>query len=182
MHTRAHMVAKVLAACASLVLAVACGGSSEPTTASGDSEVVGAWSAKLTCDGGAAVIDADRADARHVQMVVREPHIVSFLSSKVNHIQNLKGEVILEGWADDPASFTDDQGHFDYQQISETLTKRVVGVVHREDGERVRLVFQRITTTRSCSGYIEEHDCRNGQWTVKDDVEELANWGFQSCR
>ena len=53
--------------------------------------------AKLSCDGGAAVVDADRTNGRSVQFVVREPAIARILSSKVNHIQNVRGEVIVRG-------------------------------------------------------------------------------------
>jgi hypothetical protein len=162
-----------------VVIGCAAPSSDSPTT-NDDNEVVSQWSPRLTCDGGAAVLDGDVKDPRHQQFVVRDPNIVKFLSSRVNHLQNARGEVIVEGYADG-LGFTDDAGRFDMStNYDRTSTKRVVAVVSRE-GERVKLAFNEITTTRTCSGYIDGPYCR-GAWSQHDDVRELANWSFQSCR
>lgn len=171
----------LLLALGSLVACSASSSSSDDPTTDDGNEVVAQWSAKLTCDSGAAVLDGDVKDARHQQFVVKDANIVKFLSSKVNHLQNAKGEVIVSGYADG-VGFKDDAGHFDMSaNFNNTINKRVIAVVSPE-GERMKLAFQEITTTRTCSGYIDEVYCRNGEWSQHDDVRELANWSFQSCR
>jgi hypothetical protein len=183
---RVFLVSVALAASA----LVACGGTAEPGTGSGEADVTEQWSAKLSCDNGAAVLDADRTSPRSLQFVVREPAITKFLSSKVNHLENVRGEIIVRGASDrdvtDGASFSrfvDDALHFDASSnFNGTVTTRVLAEVKREDGDHVRLTFSEVTTTRSCSGHIDDHNCVNGTWSQADAVRELANWGFQSCR
>ncbi|AKU94574.1 hypothetical protein AKJ09_01238 [Labilithrix luteola] len=151
--------------------------------------ITDAWSKTLTCDDGAAFLDTDDNDARHAQFVVRNRDIVGYLSSKVNHIQNANREVILQGYTtapietvDDFETLTDSTDRFDtWKNFDSTVIVRVTASAHRELDGRVRLAFDEVTTHRSCSGYVDEIYCRNGEWSETYEVRELANWVFQGC-
>lgn len=161
----------------------------EAGTGTNTEAITDAWSNTLTCDDGAAVLDTDDHDARHAQFVVRNREIVSYLSSKVNHVQNANREVVLQGYTaapiatvDDFETLTDATDRFDtWKNFDGTEIVRVTAAVHRELDGRVRLAFNEVTTHRSCSGYVDEIYCRNGEWSETYDVRELANWVFQGC-
>lgn len=181
----------IFAASLLAVSSIACGGADDPTSSSEESNITAAWATKLTCDDGAAVLEVDHASARNVQFVVRNADIVKFLSSKVNHIQNARHEVILTGRADaeitDGASFThfvDDAMRFDVSTSPSKLSStRVLAEVKRDGDARVRLAFAEVTTTKSCSGHLDNRQaCVDGVWTENVDSRELVNWGFQNCR
>lgn len=175
------------------ILTAACGGAID-TTAPDEAETT-AWSAMLTCEDGGAVLEVDRADARHVQLVVRHDEASSHLRTRVERAANDLGEIVVSGNARLPIEgaqtfdrFVDESGRFDRAPASlapadrGNAASRIVAEVRRGAVDEVTLSFQEVTTTRSCTGTIEERFCRGGEWVESRAIEELAAWRFTGCR
>ncbi len=122
------------------------------------------WQAMLNCGSVGVVVDADRDERRHLQVVVRDPAAVAWLSSHPGDAgvgtANAKHEVIISG--------TVTRGVFaaqDFQAVSEVgffVEDGLTPAAHAfrdGDGLRVQLV----------------------SWATGSEVE-TANWWFASCR
>lgn len=179
------------------------------STGSDDADYTGvSFEEALTCEDGAAALDLAKTthkaldvyegkevELRDAQMVVRNQGVVDFLSSKVNHLQNAKGEIIVRG------SIPGD-GEFDFFEdwnLAAPTTRQegnkvrvreqMVAVVHRvkESEGRVRIAFNKTTQTMTCSTYWEEDHCaydsyaqKRGELDVQRHDDPIADWVF-SC-
>jgi hypothetical protein len=167
----------------------ACGGAIDRESSRDDAIGGGAGAASfsplVTCNEGAAVLEGSKERA---QLVVRETNAVKFLSERVRRAENFRGEVIVTGAisADritDVRHFIDDSGRFEATNDPRgSKTSRVIAEVSREVDDRVRVSFQEITTTRTCTGEVEERFCRNGSIVEKEEAREVASWEFTGCR
>jgi hypothetical protein len=186
LHTLAYMRIGIVLWGASALCLLACGGAIDRENAREDA-IGGRWSPLMTCNDGAAILEAS-SDER-VQLVVREENAVKFLSARVKRAENFRGEVIVSGAI--PAErvanlrhFIDDSGRFEVAASEPSVEKsaRVVAEVSREVDDRVRVSFQEITTTRTCTGDLEQRFFRNGLMVEKEEAREVASWEFTGCR
>lgn len=176
------------------VLAMACGGAVDPS-AQEDGEGTTSYQAMLTCGDGAAVLAVDRDDPRRVELVVHDPDAGREVRARIVRAANDVGEIVVRGEAERPVAdasqfdrFVDDSGRFDRATGSVSPSDRgapatrIVAEVTRTGIDAVTLAFQEVTTTRTCSGTIEERFCRGGEWIENRTVTELASVRFDGCR
>jgi hypothetical protein len=147
------------------------------------------WQNVLTCDSGAAALDTDASERRHLQFVIRNPQIIGYLASQVRvstqGILSPSGEIIIDGrqesgvWT--AADFHAMNGAVPYVNVD----------VHRE-GAGIRVSFW-VNAQGSqgcfcrgggdpCSGSLCQ--CPGGANDLVcpgDPHAELANWYFRSC-
>jgi hypothetical protein len=147
------------------------------------------WQNVLTCDRGAAVLDTDANERRHLQFVIRNPQVIGYIASQVRvstqGILSPSGEIIIDGHQDSgvwaPADFHAMNGGVPYVNVD----------VHREDAG-IRVSFwvnaqgSQGCFCRSggdpCGGSLCQ--CPGGPDDLVcpgDPHAELANWYFQSC-
>ncbi len=187
-----------------LVSAVGCSSASQEEPETNDSAFTGARD--LRCDEDAAILtidpnvtnttDLDRGEVkmRGAQFIVSNPEVVKYLSGKVDHIQNGKGQVAVRGLipANDPFDHFEDfsVGTPNVRPEGNKLriSDQVVAVVHRVRGEseRLRIVFNRTTQRTTCSTYFEQNQCAydeqrhaRGELTVQRKDEPIADWVFR---
>lgn len=174
------------------VATAACGGAVD-TSASGEDDATGAWSAMLTCDDGAAVLEVDRADATQLKLVVRGEEARRHFDARVDRATNSVGEIVVVGRARLPVEssasfdrFVDESDRYERAPslgLNDVGAKpRIVAEVRRSAVDRVTLAFQEVTTSRSCAGTVEGRFCRGAEWTETRGIEELASFSFEGCR
>jgi hypothetical protein len=181
---------KKLCSLVALGLVVGCSGTHEGTSDTTEERASGTvWEKVLTCDGGAAVLDTDTGERRHLQFVIRNQQIIGYLASQVRvstqGIISRSGEIIIDGrqnhgvWGGGDFQYMD--GRVPYVNVD----------VHREGGG-IRVSFW-VNAQGSqgcfcksggdpCGGSLCQ--CPGGA----DDLvcpgnphQEIANWFFQSC-
>jgi len=180
-----YRVGLACAAAISTTVAVGCGGAVD-TTASGDPNTVGTYSAMLTCGDGEAVLEVDRVDARNAKLVVRG-------RGEGGSDLIVAGQTRLPvGTANEFDRFVDESGRFDRTSPEGTVAiatlggesapVHVVAEVRRGAVDTLTLSFQQVSVTRSCSGTIDGHFCRGGEWTEAREIKELSASSFGGCR
>jgi hypothetical protein len=189
------------------VVLVACTSSESSEPATDDADFTGSNAeTKLTCEGGAAVLEVDRRVTkahdlesggeiaiREAQFVVRDRGVVDYLSSKVAHVQNAKGEIVVSGSLRDGQVFdfiedrSFDGGTTRNDGNKVRIREQMVAVAHRvKDQEgRVRIVFNRRTERMTCSTYWEESHCafdqqqnKPGTLSTERNDAPIADWVF----
>jgi hypothetical protein len=146
-----------------LVLLAGCSGASAEDPQSTDEALGGtAWHEVLDCHG--AVVDADANERRHLQIVVRDPSAVAWLSAHPGAgnagVPNAKGEIIVDGFAHHGVFAPGDFSGFTRSAYSVADALLPEAHVDRDGGGvKIRLVT----------------------WRSGSEVE-TANWYFPHCR
>jgi hypothetical protein len=159
------------------------------TESSSESALSSRWEKVLTCDNGAAVLDVDTSERRHLQFVIRNPQIIGYLASEVRvstqGIISRSGEIIVGGRQDrgvwSSSDFDKIDGNVPY-----------VNAEVRREGGGVRVAFWVNAQGAQgcfcagggdpCSGSLCQ--CPGGP---EDTIcpgnphQELANWFFRNC-
>lgn len=175
-------------ASAGLVSLVLVAGCSSPASDAegGDSTAeavysTGSWQRLLTCNGGAAVLDVDTGERRHLQLVIHDANAINYVTGAVHQQMLLdRGngrELIAAGWStagvfqpSELGSFTEDASDYSsrVRVFREGKGVKVVFELHRREGG---------FCTDWCSDF-----CCGGYAGASDVYPELANWYFDDCR
>lgn len=171
----------------SLVTVAACGSPAEDDASASSSESAyssGAWQKMVTCNGGAAVLDADTGERRQVQLVIRDPNAINWLTGRVGMqlgpLDRGNGrELVVRGWTDNgvfsPA---------DFRSMGAPLGGGDAQVFR--DGAGIKIVFRHDDGVQG--GYCTDNQggweggCIGGWAGGTRVMRELANWYFDDCR
>jgi hypothetical protein len=159
----------------------ACGGTdASDATSSATSAYGSRWQPALTCNGGAAALDVDPDERRHLQFVIRDPGVINYITGAVHQQMTLNRgngrELIAAGWQQNGVFQSGDFHGFQSDSSDYTSRIRVL-----REGSGVRIVFELHhreggTCTDWCSDF-----CCGGYAGGQDVFPELANWYFESC-
>jgi hypothetical protein len=146
-----------------------------------------AWRQVLSCDGGAAVVDADQDNPYLVQLVIREKAIVDYFRSSgfgaSPGVPFQGSEIIVSGRNDQPVYSGGDVRSFSAQRPS-SYSNTEYSYVRREGaGLRINTVDRHNGCPGECRDYPYSMQCESlctgaqvgSQWDV-------ANWYFQNCQ
>ena len=166
---------------------VACGGAPSESSGTQASDLTG-WQQTLTCNGGAAMVDVNPSDRRALQLVIRDPRAINYLTGAVgNQLRLNRGngrELIVGGFTD--------RGVFssgDFQWLSSPQADLSGEAVAYREGAGIRVVFRRNDGPggRECVEWSSDPALANPvcvQWRDNGGAgsqRELANWYFDRC-
>jgi hypothetical protein len=145
------------------------------------------WQKVLTCDGGAAVVDADSDNPAHLQIVVRDPNIVSYFNkSGVGSSPGMPSsatEVIRSGNNDIPVHDGGDVHAFSESYQDSYSTYQNAYIWREGGGIKIKFESQHMGCPADCRENPLSMQCESlcvganvgGRW-------EMANWYFRDCR
>lgn len=130
------------------------------------------WQRILTCDGGVAVVDKSLESPRYAQIVIKDPRIVSYLTSTGQIYANDKGEVILAG--QNSADINNPQDFQGFQVFSEMGSNN--WAARRGYGLQISYNKRTLPSNSDCG-----HDIPASDPYCQGQINEIANWYFQHC-
>ncbi len=165
----------------------ACGSppSGDPSASTDSAYSSGQFQKMLTCNGGAAVLDADTGERRQVQFVIRDPNAINWLTGQVGMqlgpLNRGNGRELIVSGRSDNGLFSPG----DFHSMSQPFIDAGDAQVFR-DGRGIKVVFRRDDGVQG--GFCTDNQggepggCIGG-WAGGTRVyHELANWYFDDCR
>lgn len=145
------------------------------------------WENVLDCDHGAAVIDADRENRQHLQIVIRDKNIVNyFAKSGVGSSPGISftgNEIIRDGYNPNPVYSGWDVKHFSSHRKSSYSTTEYSYIWRENRGLKIKVEGNHDGCPPECQEFPLSMQCESlcvgagigAKW-------DLSDWYFRDCR